>query len=279
MNRKESEILNSGIGATRKLSLRVSVATLAKVIFEHPRDGELMLALERKATLHEAKTGGLVEVKSQPFGGAISIKKLSMMRDSIGNFHFDSERSRSEQDFRIFICPSDRELVREFCIQHFSRVDSPVLETDPGRELAEEFSDALGINLKPEQYFQKPITTFVEDDPAPTENIHAKGVLTARVYRVFEVRIVDSSLTHILMTNSESLSHQDLCRLALVDVRDGRKGRANAILALPLKRITDHYLSMSPEKRNVPVLFENNWLDETVPLVLEDITVPKYQRL
>jgi hypothetical protein len=279
MNRTQSEIFNPGIGATGNLSLRVSAATLAKVIFEYPGNGELMLALERKATLHKAKTGRLVEVKSQPFGGAIRIQNLSMLHDVIGDFHFDSHHSRAEQDFRIFIRPSDWETVREFCVQHFSRVDDLILETSPGRELAEEFFDALKINLKPEQYIYKPVATVVENDPAPTENIHAQGVLTVRVYRIFEVRIVDSSLTDILITNSESLSHQTLCALALEDVKNNGKGRANAILALPLKHITDHYLSISPEKRNAPVLFDNNRLDETVSLVLEDIPVPKYQRL
>jgi hypothetical protein len=42
-----------GIGATNELSFRVSVATLVRVLFENPDDGELMLALEHKATLLE----------------------------------------------------------------------------------------------------------------------------------------------------------------------------------------------------------------------------------
>ena len=67
--------------------------------------------------------------------------------------------------------------------------------------------------------------------------------------------------------------------LALEDAQNGGKGRANAILALPLKRICDVYLAMSPNERNAPILFEENRLDETVPAVLEGITVPKYQRL
>ena len=107
MNHKHDENFHPGIGATQELSLRVSVATLVRVLFENPRDGELMLTLERKATLHETENGRVVEVKSQPFGGAIRIQDLSMMRDLIGDFHFDSEESRSEQDFRIFIRPSD----------------------------------------------------------------------------------------------------------------------------------------------------------------------------
>jgi hypothetical protein len=36
---------------------------------------------------------------------------------------------------------------------------------------------------------------------------------------------------------------------------------------------------MSLEERNAPIVFENNRLDETVPVVLDGITVPKYQRL
>jgi hypothetical protein len=260
------------------LSLRVSIATLVRVLFENPRNGDLMLALERKATLHETENGPAVEVKCQPFGGAIRIYDPGMMRDLIGDFQFDGERSRSEQDFRIFIRPSAWETVQKFCIEHFSYVDDPIFETDPGRELAEEFADALKIDLKPEQYIHKPVATVVENDPSRTENIHARGILTARVYGIFEARIVDSSLTHILMTNSESLSHQDLCELALEDAQHGGKGRANAILALPLKHITDHYLAMPPEERNAPSLFEKNRLNETVLAVLEDITVPKYQR-
>jgi hypothetical protein len=63
------------------------------------------------------------------------------------------------------------------------------------------------------------------------------------------------------------------------DARNGGKGRANAVLALPLKDITDTYLAISPEERNSPIFIEENRFDETVPAILEGITVPKYQRL
>ena len=104
-------------------------------------------------------------------------------------------------------------------------------------------------------------------------------MVRARVYRIFEARISDSSLARTIMMNSESLSHQDLCELALKDAQNDGKGRANAILALPIKRISDVYLAMSPKERNAPILVEENRLDETVPAVLEGITIPKYQRL
>jgi hypothetical protein len=264
-----------GVGAMEDLSLRVSVATLVRVVFKHPRNGEWMLALERKATLLEDK----VEIKSQPFGGAIRILDLNAVHNLIGDFHFDSERSRSEQDFRLFIRPLSWSAIREFCIQHFSRVEDSVLETDPARELMEEFDNALRINLTPEQYISKSVATVVEDEAAPTENIHAQGIPTVRVYRIFEAHITDASLIDAMLRNSESISHDDLCELALKDAQHGEKGRANAILTLPLNGISDHYLAMSPEKRSVPVLFEKNRLDETVPAVLEGISTPKYQRL
>jgi hypothetical protein len=266
---------NPGVGATDELSLRVSVATLVRVVFHHPIKGEWMLALERKATLRENK----VEVKSQPFGGAIRILDSDTMRDLIGDFHFDSARSRAEQDFRLFIRPSSWSVLREFCIQHLSRVDDPILETDPGRELIEELFDTLAINLKPEQYVCKSITTLVENEPAPTENVHASGCPTVRVYRIFEASITDSVLMKAMIRNSEDISHSDLCELALKDARNGGKGWANAVLMLPWRRVHHVYRDISPQERNSPLLFENNQLDETVSAILDGVIAPKYQKV
>jgi len=269
----------NAVGASKKLSLRVSVATLDRVVFKNPEDGKLTLALERKATLLTGENGPLIEVKSQPFGGAVRIRDASELRDLIGDFNYDSERSRFEQDLRIFIKPSNWEVVREACIRHLSRADDALLETDPVRELAEEFEDALGIALRPDQYIHRPIATIVENDPAPTENVHARGYLTARVYRVFEASITDPSLISCMLSNSKRYSAPDLHELVVEDAGKGGKGRANAILVLPMERLRVHYLSIPPEERNLPILFEGNRLDETVPVVLEGIDVPKYRRL
>src|SRR5688572_10585504 len=152
MTPKPFEKINFGIGATQELSLRVSVATLVRVLFAHPKDGDLILALERKAALLQAESGRTVEVKAQPFGGAIRIHDLRMLRDLIGDFHFDSEEAHFERDFRIFIRPSSWETVQQFCLDHLTNANDPVLETDPSRELAEEFAAALKISLKPDQY-------------------------------------------------------------------------------------------------------------------------------
>lgn len=267
-----------GVGATRELSLRVSVAALARVVFEHPRHGEPLLALERKATLLAPGNESAIEVKSQPFGGAVRLRQPQVLAGLIGDFHFDSQRSRAEQDFRLMIKPSAWGALREFCLEHITRTQDPVLETDPGRELREELFAAMKVSLKPGQYRLKPVAVVVEDHPAPAENTYAKGIPTARVYRIFEASISDPSLMNAMLHNSQALSDDDLRRLAWEDAHSGRRGWASAILCLPLESLRAAYFAMPPEERNTPILFEGHRLDETVAAVLEGISVPKYAR-
>jgi hypothetical protein len=269
--------LDFGVGATGELSLRVSVATLVRVVFENPQHGDLMLALEHKATLVAGEGEPRVMVKAQPFGGAIRFLNLAPLQTLIGNFHFDSERSRSEQDFRIFIRPADWDTVKEFCLWYFRQENDLVLESDPARELVEEFADALDIELRPEQYVTQPLRSVVENEPVRTRNVHAQGYPTTRIYRVFETRIVDPALCRAMIANSQNRSSQDLRELALKDAREGGKGRANAMLVLPLQLIRDVYLAMSPETRNRPITFEGSHLEGNVLAVLEGVAVPKYR--
>jgi hypothetical protein len=145
--------------------------------------------------------------------------------------------------------------------------------------LAEEFADALKINLQPEQYVSKPVATVVENEAMPTDNVHAEGAPTVRVYRIFEAIISDNALIRTVIKNNASISRENLCALALDDFQNGGKGWANAVLTLPLKNLSDHYLAMSPKERNIPIMFGENQLDETVSAILESVTVPKYQRL
>jgi hypothetical protein len=268
----------TGVGATNELSLRVSVATLVRVLFEHPRDGKMMLALERRATASPTEAGLVVQVKSQPFGGAIHIHDLRKLQQSIGDFHFDSDEARSEQDFRIFIRPSTWEAVRGFCLRHIHHPDDPVLEFDPARELREEFADTMEVNLRPDQYSYQAIGTVVENDPSPTENISARGYPTARIYRIFEARVLDPWLVATMTSSGEGGAEEDLRKRALEDFQKGGPGRGNTILALPLDQIRSAYFAVTPEVRNVPILFQNHTLDETVAAVLDDVSVPKYQR-
>ena len=268
-----------GVGATAELSLRVSIATLVRVLFRSPNNNELMLALERKATLRRAEVGGQVRVKSQPFGGAIRILDLSVMHDVVGDFHFDSARSQAEQDFRIFIRPAAWSSIREFCLQHIVLDEDPILETSPRRELVEEFSEALRIDLRREQYVCKPVATKVENRAISTDNIYAEGTPTVRVYRIYEATIADSFLTDAMLKYSDGLSHQSLCELAIADARSGRRGKANACLTLPWEPLQSFYRAMVPAERNIPILFKQNRLDSTVAAILEEIDVSRYQRV
>ncbi|MFT3891156.1 MAG: hypothetical protein QM730_05940 [Anaerolineales bacterium] len=220
-----------------------------------------------------------IEIKSQPFGGAVRILDVDAIHDLLGDFHFDSERSRAEQDFRLFIRPAAWSTLREFCLRHIIHDDDPILETSPERELVEEFYDTLKVDLKPEQYTCKPVATLDENEASVTENVHAKGYPTVRVYRIFEVLITDTFLANVMLKESERVSNDTLHSLALENIQNGGRGWANAILTLPLKQVTDAYRSVSPAQRNFPIRFENNLLDETVSAVLEGVAAPKYQIL
>ena len=265
------------VGATDELSLRVSVATLVRVLFKNRNDDESMLALERKATLRRTVDGEAVRVKSQPFGGAIRILDLSTVQDLAGDFNFDSERSRTEQDFRIFIRPSSWPMLREFCLQHIVLDEDLVLETSPRRELVEEFAETLEVDLKPEQYVCKPVSTVVENRAISTENIYAEGNHTVRVYRIYEAAITDTFLIDAMLQRGAGLSHHSLCELAIADAQSGGRGKANAVLTLPWERLQSVYRAMAPVARNVPIMFEENRLDSTVAAILDAIAVPRYQ--
>lgn len=274
----ESLSARIGIGATPELSLRVSVGALVRVLLEQREDGP-MLALERRATLVRAKAEVRVEVKSQPFGGALRIQDVGPLRELIGEFQFDSEASALEHDFRIFIRPADWESVRGFCLRHFDQPHDPVLESDPVRELTEEFAETMGIEVESAQFTCRKLGTLIEDHPSPAENVHALHYPTARIYRIFEARILDPSLASAMLENSNNCSDQDLRERALEDSEKGGPGRASRVLTLPLARIQKAYLSVQPQSRNSPISFQGYRLDETVAAVLDNIPVPKYRRL
>ena len=108
----------------------------------------------------------------------------------------------------------------------------------------EEFAETLGINLKPEQYVFRPLTTIVENRAAPTDNIHAKGISTVRIYRIFEACISDPSLVHVMLENSRGVSDQRLCELAIADAEGGGKGkgkcRVDSAVETPRSRLSGY---------------------------------------
>jgi hypothetical protein len=254
--------------------LRVSVATLNRVIFPHPYDRTVMLALERKATVLRENN---VRVKAQPFGGAVRILNPTSLQQLLGDIRFDSQRSEHEQDFRNLIPSSKWELVKQYCLRHLEDPDDPELESLPDRELTEEFEETLGIILKPKQYRVQALGTIIENTPIPTENANVRGTPTVRIYRIFEARILEEALCKRMLAASERYSDQDLGLLAWKNFLEDGRGHANSISTLPLHVVTEAYRSFPPQLRYRKIHIANHELDESVMGILGDVDVPQYQ--
>jgi len=231
MNRFDHEI---AVGATEALSLRVSVATLVRVLFVDPNTGQTMLALERTATLRNNNGQPEIAVKAKPFGGAVQIIDPLALRNLIGNFHYDSERSRREKDFRIQIAPSSWEKTKAICREHFDGKKPAILDASPERELAEEFDDTLKVKITGDQYQLKHQGIRIEDTPRETDNVRAEGHLTARVYYIFEAWMDDPEIIALMLANAIQYSDEDLRKIAHAEALQGGKGRANALLTVGL---------------------------------------------
>lgn len=266
------------VGATDELSLRVSVGTLVRVLFEDPEDGRMMLALERTATLRQIEGQSEVIVKAKPFGGAVRMTNPQALKKLIGDFHYDSERSREEEDFRILIRPASWETVREICLKHLDGIEKGILDSSPHRELAEEFEDTLSVRITPEQYRLKSHGMFIEDLPVKTDNVRAEKFPTVRVYFVFEAWMQDPKIGSMMLANNRRYSEYDLEKMAWEDARQGGKGRANAVLTLELDELKERYRLLPLDKRGAPIHIEGHQLDGNVVAILEGIDTSKYQR-
>ena len=106
-----------------------------------------------------------------------------------------------------------------------------------------------------------------------------KGQLTVRLYRIFEVHIIGDELCKTTLSVSQGDSDQDLRGLALKDFQNGGNGRANSIVALPLRLVVESYLALPPESRYQKISIENHKLDESVMAILNNVPVPQYQRI
>ena len=265
-----------GIGPTEEYSLRVSVATLTRVVFPRPEDGVRMLALENKATLASQGRSFEVVVRAQPFGGAVRILDVERLWEQSGGFTYDSRRALEEGDFRVYIQPSKWEAVQAFCSKHLLAGDQSVLESNPARELAEEFHDTLGFHLEAAHYSLQPAGMAVERNPAPSTNVHASGSPTVRVYRIDSVEIRDPSLQALMLINSQAYSAGVLREMAFEDVQNGGRGRANAVLALPLEEVCSFYLSLPEDQRGSLQPYAGATLAGNVAAVLEGVPVAKY---
>jgi hypothetical protein len=258
--------------------LRVSIATYNQVLFPHPDDGTEMLALERRATV---LNDGSVEVKSQPFGGGIRILNPTPLQKIIGKIQFDSERSRQEQDFRILIPSSKWDQIKEYALHHLELEDEDdtELEYDPNRELTEEFMETINVKINQRQYSVQPLGFVIENNPVRSKNDHARGQLTVHLYRIFKVEVTDPILCKVMWSIGQLYSDEQLGSRALEDSEYGGQGRANTMLTLPLNKVKESYLALTPDDRYRDLVIDNHRLDESVLAIFQEIDVPQYQRI
>ena len=266
-----------GIGVTQNLSMRVSVGVLVRVLFFDPETGRQMLALERTATLLANKGQQRVVVKVKPFGGGVRLTDPLKLKDLIGDFHYDSERSYQEGDFRIQINPASWKIIKEICIEHFEKTGPGILDFNPEYELAEEFEDSLKIKLTPNQYNLNQRELIVEDLPVITENLHVQGSPTLRIYYIFDALIKHLEIIKMMLRSSRKYSDEDLRKMAIDDAVSGGKGRANAILNLDLEQVKNAYNSIPLERRNELVCIGEHQLEGNVSAILGEINYPGYQ--
>ncbi len=265
------------VGATDALSLRVSVGTLVRVLFGSLGDGPTMLALERTATLRTVEGRSDVSVTAKPFGGGIQIVDPVALRTAIGDFHYDSERSRRERDFRLQIRPASWEDVKRVCRDHLRHPDGGVLDTSPDRELAEEFGDALGMSIDRTRYRLGPAGMLIEDTPSETRSVRAPGRPTVRVYYIFEAWLDASEIISSILESSRR-SDGDLRTAALRQAGHGGRGRANAALTLGLEELTSAYLAMPRNQRGGPMTVRGHDLAGNVSAILDGVDAPRYER-
>lgn len=269
---------DSGIGSTTDLTLRVSAANLVKVTFDQFQDQRTMLVLERTGTVRAKHDTYTVFVRAKPFGGGLRIIDPGALQEEIGEFNFDSHRSWLERDFRIFINPARWDSLKWFCWQHL-RESSGVLESSPLRELVEEFRDALGTDIKSEQYRLKWLRTIVEDMPIRTSNPRSEGSSTTRIYSIYEMKVVDSELITKLIESSNSRSDKDLCAAAEKDYLEGGRGRVSTALVLEYDRLVSFYQDLSQQGRRTQTRIRGHELDGNVLAILNEVESEKFQYL
>lgn len=265
------------VGPTDALSLRVSVATLVRVVLGAAADGRTLVALERTATVRRGRRRGEVTVVAKPFGGGATLTDPAALREAIGDFRFDSDRSRREQDFRLQVRPEAWERVKRICLDHLRPGEQSILDPSPHRELAEELLDSLGLAIRPEHYRLTPLGMRVLDAPQPSTSVRAPGRPTVRVYYVFEARWLTPLAIRAMTESSRLTSDRDLAEAALRDAGEGGKGRANGVLVLALDQLRGAVLAAAPHHRGAEQTVAGHRLAGNVPIILDDVELPGYR--
>jgi hypothetical protein len=267
-----------GIGSTADLNLRVSVANLVKLTFIQPKDQRTKLALERTATVMEDDGGHETIIRVKPFGGGVQIDDLVAFRKEVGEFHFDSQSSWEERDFRIYINSNHFAPIIQFCRRHLLG-QGAILESSPSRELVEEFYDTLGIELIAEHYQMHWSRIVVQGTPLPSGNPRSKGHPTVRVYSIHDVQVVDPEVIRLLINSCRSHYNEDLIAAAERAYLKGKSGRANAVLVLDYDELVAAYPELSWLDSDQVARFKGYDLEASVFAVLDGVDTEKYRYL
>jgi hypothetical protein len=219
-----------------------------------------------------------VRVITKPFGGGVRILNPEWLRTEVGDFNFDSLRTREENDFRIFINPKHWDRLTQFCRVHLI-TQGEILESSPRRELVEEFHDALNYELLQDQYHLEWSKLVVEAKPARTGNPRSMGSLTSRIYSVHKMHILDLQLIMGLIENSIDKSDQELREIAEEDYLGGGKGRANAASVLDYAQFINVYKNISEADQGEPAHLFGHDFDGNTLAILDEVESKKYSRL
>lgn len=266
-----------GIGPTDDLNLRVSVANLVKLTFIQPGNRRKKFALERTATIMD-DGGHVAIIKVKPFGGGVQIKDMDAFCKEVGEFHFDSQSSWKERDFRIYINSNRFTSLTQFCSNHLPG-QSAILESTPSRELGEEFYDTLGIELVAEHYLINWSRIVVQDTPLPSGNPRSKRHPTARVYSIHDVQVVDPEVIRSLIYSNRNHSNEDLIGVAKSAYLSGRPGRANAALVLDYDELVAAYPELPWIDGDQVARYKGYNLEANVFAVLDGVDTEKYRNL
>jgi hypothetical protein len=152
-----------------------------------------------------------------------------------------------------------------------------MLDTNPVRELIEEFEDTIQVNLRGDQYQIIPRGISIEAIPVETDNPRAAGTLTARIYYLYEAWLTDPMLITRMLINATRYTDEDLKHRSQKNAIEGGKGRANAPLALRYADLLEFYHSISLDERNEPISFEGHQIEENVLAMLGEVDQTRYK--
>ncbi len=240
--------------------VRVSVGSLTLLTISDPLDQKEYFAFERRATGSSERGRKTWSTKSVPFGGAIKIKDKSALVDLIGDFDFDSDESRENNDFRIIVDRRKWKKIKIFCERSISQNNKRVIDFDPFDEIKEEIWKPTKIEVTRKKLSTKRIGTFANDFPVPTENINTPGKQTYRFYCLYNTRVVDQQLAKKLLKHADLRMDKECGFTAIKSRRTKGDGRYNSILMVGKKEFEEFISSQAQKEIKSGFHYKNFWM-------------------